>query len=165
MVILLRQSAKQMDAIADNSVHCVVTSPPYWGLRKYAGDQETDWPDGVRCGYGLEPTIKAYVEHSILILREVRRALRDDGLCWWNLGDSYAANRGYQVPDSKHVDVGNNMGRTVTDGLKPLDLCLIPERVALAAQADGWYVRSIVVWHKCLSGGARLYAKTQKGEM
>lgn len=162
--------------LRENSVHCCVTSPPYWGLRKYQGEKLTVWGGAAgcrhnfgkvdsgfqeyelsdmcercgahRCAFGLEPTIEQYVEHSILILREVRRVLRDDGLCWWNLGDSYAANRGYQVPDSKHVDVGSNMGRAVTNGLKPLDLCLIPERVALAAQADGWYVRSLVIWAK-----------------
>src|SRR5690348_10129154 len=154
--------------LADNTVHCVVTSPPYWGLRKYAGEQETAWPDGMRCGYGLEPTIEAYVEHSIVILREVRRVLRDDGLCWWNLGDSYfgswgnygGQNRGNgeqrPIPEGSKAHQKSYDGleswRPPTayaqNGLKPLDLCLIPDRVALAAQADGWYVRSMVIWSK-----------------
>lgn len=144
MVILIRQSAKNLDAIADGSVHCVVTSPPYWGLRKYAGEQEMLWPDGSRSAYGLEPTIEQYVEHSILILREVRRVLRDDGVCWWNLGDSYSSYRDSKaVPDSLRngngtaVEEGaNNRNPSLLrqSGLKHLDLCLIPERVALAAQ-------------------------------
>src|SRR5512146_2204086 len=80
--------------LGDGTVQCVVTSPPYWGLRKYAGEQLTGFPDGA-CAFGLEPTIEQYVEHSILILREVRRVLRDDGVCWWNLGSSYASGNGH----------------------------------------------------------------------
>jgi DNA modification methylase len=145
--------------LSDCSVHCCVTSPPYWGLRKYAGEQVTFWkmsPDGEvdECAFGLEPTIEQYVEHSVLILREVRRVLRDDGICWWNLGDSYAAsNRGVgghseKQDSNKGSWTPGNHRNELSEGLKPLDLCLIPERVALAAQADGWYVRSLVIWAK-----------------
>jgi DNA modification methylase len=101
-----------------------------------------------RGAYGLEPTLELYIQHTIEILRECRRVLRKDGICFFNLGDSYAANRSYQVPDNKHVDVGNNHGMRVSPGLKPKDLCLIPQRVAIAAQADGWWVRSMIVWAK-----------------
>ncbi|MDE1940611.1 MAG: site-specific DNA-methyltransferase [Patescibacteria group bacterium] len=147
--------------LPDESIQCVVTSPPYWGLRKYAGEQITFWgmsADGEsdECAFGLEATIEAYVEHSILILREVRRVLRDDGLCWWNLGDSYCSNpgngRGGEASMGHRSATGAPPHRSGMDksdcGLKPLDLCLIPERVALAAQADGWYVRSLVIWSK-----------------
>ena len=140
--------------LPDNSVHCVVTSPPYWGLRKYAGEQDTAWPDGSVCGFGLEPTIEQYVDHSILILLEVRRMLRDDGVCWWNLGDSYSAggrvDHGTRQGYKQESNAGSCVDFRVPDspGVKPLDLCLIPERVALAAQADGWYVRSLVIWAK-----------------
>ena len=175
--------------LADNSVHCVVTSPPYWGLRKYHGEQEILWEvkdaerstalsgndifvrdsngndayveggrvihqQRNRCAFGLEPTIEKYVEHSILILREVRRVLRDDGVCWLNLGDSYSAG-GWECNRRSTIGAGSMAAderksgkQPQASGLKPLDLCLIPERVALAAQADGWYVRSLVIWNK-----------------
>ncbi|MBA7569299.1 hypothetical protein ES708_11038 [subsurface metagenome] len=89
-----------------------------------------------------------YIEHTIEILREIRRVLRKDGVVFWNVGDSYAANRSYQVTDSKWRDVGNTKGSRVPKGLKPKDLCLIPFRVAIAAQEDGWWVRSVIIWSK-----------------
>jgi len=97
---------------------------------------------------GLEQTPDEYVAQLVAVFREVRRVLRDDGTLWLNLGDSYAANRGYQVPDNKHTDVGNNKGSTVPCGLKPKDLMGIPWRVAFALQADGWYLRQDLIWHK-----------------
>src|SRR3990167_214514 len=95
--------------LPDESVHCVVCSPPYWGLRDY----------GVAGQIGLEPTPDAYVATMTEVFREVKRVLKDDGTCWITLGDSYAANRSYQVPDSKHTDVGNNRGSVVPNNLKP----------------------------------------------
>jgi DNA modification methylase len=120
------------------SVRCCVTSPPYWGLRDY----------GVAGQLGLEPTPDAYVANLVAVFRAVRRVLADDGTLWLNLGDSYAANRSYQVVDSKHVDVGNHSPSTIPDGLKPKDLVGIPWRVAFALQADGWYLRSDIIWAK-----------------
>lgn len=79
--------------IEDESVQCIVTSPPYWGLRKYAGEQEVEWPEW-RGAFGLEPTIEMYVEHTVTILREMWRVLRSDGVLFLNIGDSYAGNRG-----------------------------------------------------------------------
>lgn len=127
---------------------------------------------------GLEQTPDEYVANLVEIFAEVRRVLRNSGTAWVNLGDTYAGNRSYQVPDSKHKDVGNSRGMTVSrrrdnheiprsdtvlPGLKGKDLVGIPWRVAFALQADGWYLRTDIVW--CLSGGATVYAKTQKGEM
>ena len=98
---------------------------------------------------GLEATPDAYVQQMVAVFREVRRVLKDDGVLWLNLGDSYAATRGYQVPDSKHVDVGNSRGMKASEyGAKAKDLLGIPWRVAFALQADGWYLRSDVIWHK-----------------
>ena len=117
----------------------------------------------VRCGawrgaYGLEPSVQMYVEHTVGILREIRRVLRPDGAVFWNLGDSYAggASRGDSPPSGKQAtNHGTDFLRGVTDtrsatngALKPKDLCLIPARVALAAQADGWWVRSDIIWAK-----------------
>lgn len=154
--------------LADDSVQCVVTSPPYWGLRKYAGEQEIDWPKrrGIpawRGAYGLEPTIEMYVAHTVEILREIRRVLRPDGVCFWNIGDSYfnctyirekaadatgnapgySASQGGGVSGGKRRSMAKNTAK-----LKMKDLCLIPARVAISAQSDGWWIRSLIVWIK-----------------
>jgi DNA modification methylase len=120
------------------SVQCCITSPPYFGLRDY----------GVTGQVGMEPSPEEYVQALVGVFREVWRVLRDDGTLWLNLGDTYAANRGYQVPDNKHIDVGNHMPMSVPVGLKPKDLIGTPWRTALALQADGWYLRSDIVWAK-----------------
>ena len=126
------------------SVHCVVTSPPYWGLRDY----------GVGGQLGLEPTPEAYVANMVDVFREVRRVLRDDGTLWLNLGDSYAGSgKGAWDRDDiqKEVYVPGVTGAkipTTTPGLKPKDLVGIPWRVAFALRADGWYLRSDIIWSK-----------------
>ena len=125
--------------LPDQSVNCIVTSPPYWGLRDYGHSDQI----------GLEPTPEEYVQTMVSIFQELRRVLRDDGTLWLNLGDTFAANLGYQVPDSKWRDVGNSQGMKAAQfGLKPKDLVGIPWRVALALQADGWYLRSDIIWSK-----------------
>ncbi len=210
--------------LADESVQCVVTSPPYWGLRKYAGAQELVWEPPIvelsstllcevtehewavagisrehrdyqkgddamrwnhdpsaggvvakhvpivlgnaclRCGawrgaFGLEPTIGMYMQHTVEILREIRRVLRSDGVVFWNIGDSYASTGGHTDTACNERCGAYNLGnrpehdhrdfRVRQDGrLKPKNLCLIPARVALAAQADGWWVRSLIIWAK-----------------
>lgn len=106
-----------------------------------------------RCGawkgcLGLEPEPDLYVEHLVAVMREVRRCLRPDGTLWLVLGDSFAANRTYQVPDSIGTDPGGELAMRVPADLKPKDLVGIPWRVAFALQADGWWLRSDVVWHK-----------------
>jgi DNA modification methylase len=131
--------------LPDESVHCVVTSPPYWGLRDY----------GVEGQIGLETTFDAFVGRMVEVFREVRRVLRSDGTCWMNLGDSYntgttsgrkpttAGKHGYwENPSISHRINANQMG------LKPKDLVGIPWRVAFALQADGWWLRSDIVWSK-----------------
>ena len=237
--------------LADGSVQCVVTSPPYHGLRKYAGEQESVWPDpraeverqhthdpdeacdvcefeamkgdcehdwvgagrsrhkpdrstcgkdgngsGVfvsdqprgsqpakaargevlefggtcrkcgawRGGFGLEPNIEMYVAHTVEILREIRRVLRDDGVVFWNIGDSFASGKGtcfnpgggassleghgsLKDAEAYPLDRGNKSDLD-RQGLKPKDLCGIPFRVAQAAQADGWWWRQMIIWSK-----------------
>ena len=127
-----------LQVLEAGSVHTCVTSPPYFGLRDYGHDGQI----------GLESTPDEYVAKLVAVFREVRRVLREDGTLWLNLGDSYAANRSYQVTDQKWRDVGNGKGSAVPDGLKPKDLIGIPWRVAFALQADGWYLRSDIIWHK-----------------
>lgn len=123
-----------------DSVNCVVTSPPYFGLRDYGVDGQI----------GLEETPAEYVAALVEVFREVKRVLRADGTVWLNLGDSYAANRGYQVTPTKHksLDFGRANASKIPEGLKPKDLIGIPWRVAFALQDDGWYLRSDIIWHK-----------------
>lgn len=114
---------------------------------------------------GLEPAPEAYITRLVEVFREVRRVLRDDGTCWINIGDSYAANGSNQVPQTKtHIGSGfagsNRNGQT---GCKPKDLIGIPWSLAFALRADGWYLRQDIIW--CLSGGTWVYARTQKGDM
>jgi DNA modification methylase len=128
------------------SVHCCVTSPPYWGLRDY----------GVAGQLGLEATPEEYVEAIVAVFREVRRVLRDDGTLWLNLGDSYAGARGGAQGKnsaflSREACVNGTRERgfdRVAPGLKPKDLVGIPWRVAFALQADGWWLRSDIIWSK-----------------
>jgi DNA modification methylase len=136
--------------MADESVQCCVTSPPYWGLRDYGHDGQI----------GLEPTPAAYVGRMVEVFREVRRVLREDGTLWLNLGDSYSGGktgRDDADRDQRLRGVGNgyhedtvykNKPRPVPNGLKPKDLVGIPWRVAFALQADGWYLRQDIIWHK-----------------
>lgn len=129
----------------DESVQCVVTSPPYWGLRDYGIDGQL----------GLEPTPEQYVANMIEVFREVRRVLRSDGTVWLNLGDSYAggaaASGGVQrLGPNGDLDNQRNDVRLVKrgDGLKPKDLIGIPWMVAFALRADGWYLRRDIIWSK-----------------
>lgn len=108
----------ELRKIPEKSIHCCVTSPPYFGLRDYGVDGQI----------GLEPTPEQFVETMVAVFREVRRVLRDDGVLWVNLGDSF--------------------GTKNLDGIKPKDLMLIPTTVAAALRDDGWYLRDAVIWHK-----------------
>jgi site-specific DNA-methyltransferase (cytosine-N4-specific) len=212
-----------LDVLRDmpaESVHCVVTSPPYWGLRDYGtgswagGDPDCDHTapprggaqggsaksglnakknkDGTlaldaqahghagggqyerecgKCGatrtdqqLGLEPTPDAYILRMVEVFREVRRVLRRDGTCWLNIGDSYAGG-GQAQPQTKdelppsladgpkdgmHGDLYTKprAGNMRVDGLKQKDLVGIPWKLAFALQADGWYLRSDIIWAK-----------------
>jgi DNA modification methylase len=138
------------------SVHCVVTSPPYWGLRDY----------GVAGQLGLEPTPEAYVATMVGVFHEVRRVLRDDGTLWLNMGDSYATGGTTAVNNGDHdggiwrapnaADGFRNSGKyqgqpranTVGGSIKPKDLVGMPWRLAFALQADGWFLRSDIIWAK-----------------
>lgn len=130
-----------LKTLPDSSIHCCVTSPPYWGLRDYGHDGQI----------GLESTPEAYVERMVEVFREVRRVLRDDGTCWVNLGDSYSGNAS---SGGKNSNEGGHAVRVVGvptkrgNGLKPKDLVGIPWRVAFALQADGWWLRQDIIWHK-----------------
>lgn len=131
-----------LGSLADGSINCCVTSPPYFGLRDY----------GVEGQLGLEPTPDEFVSAMVEVFREVRRVLRDDGTLWLNLGDSYARNPAKGTtgtPNGRNLEkMGYSGGAGVPSGLKEKDLIGIPWRVAFALQADGWYLRQDIIWHK-----------------
>lgn len=154
--ILIGDVLDMLASLPDESVHCVVTSPPYWGLRDY----------GVAGQIGLEPTIDEYLARMVAVFREVRRVLRRDGTLWLNMGDSYAGSWGAQGRQGKSGELAGRSGCAArliaaaakresgtsslsqTPGLKAKDLVGQPWRLALALQADGWWLRSDIIWAK-----------------
>lgn len=140
---ILNKSA--LDALREmpaESVHCCVTSPPYWGLRDY----------GVGGQLGLEKTPDEYVAALVEIFREVKRVLRKDGTLWLNLGDSYAAGKTGRDDSGSNGRFGGPRiepsSRSVPLGMKAKNLIGVPWRAAFALQADGWYLRSDIIWVK-----------------
>jgi DNA modification methylase len=150
----LIQASASAIPLADESVQTCVTSPPYWGLREYAGESGVRWRDGTVHPLGLEPTPELFVEHMVEVFREVKRVLRPDGTLWLNLGDSYAStlvgygNSGGSYEAERDWGDVTRPRRDIPTGLKPKDLVGIPWRVAFALQADGWYLRSDIIWAK-----------------
>ena len=144
-----------LPTLPDASVQCCVTSPPYYGLRDY----------GVAGQIGLEPTPDEYVAEMVAVFREVRRVLRDDGTLWLNIGDSYSASQAnnggcspsstlgggggrYRAGSKNEAQYNAGPGRKRTDGVKPKDLLGIPWLLAFALRADGWFLRSDIIWAK-----------------
>lgn len=166
--VLIGDALEQLRTLPESSVQCVVTSPPYYGLRNY----------GVAGQIGLEKTPAEYVAKLVAIFREVKRVLRDDGTLWLNLGDSYVGTSGnpksspckgpnscvgptaaasmpmmgrFRTSKGKRIVRGSGRwggGNTAVKSLKPKDLMGIPWRVAFALQDDGWYLRSDIIWAK-----------------
>ena len=144
--ILVGDCRVTLPTLPERSVRCCVTSPPYWGLRDYGhGDQ-----------IGLESTPDAYVAEMVAVFREVRRVLTDDGTLWLNIGDSYCNTNGFARASKEYQRKGRNdapandrnLDALHGAGFKTKDLIGIPWRVAFALQADGWYLRSDIIWHK-----------------
>jgi site-specific DNA-methyltransferase (adenine-specific) len=156
--ILQGDCREMMRTMPEKSVQTCVTSPPYFGLRDYGNDGQI----------GLEPTPDEFVGKLVEVFREVRRVLRDDGTLWLNLGDSYASMNRSGRKESPGVGAKQEIKPIQTsvkwnagDGskfqwripafdteIKPKDLMGIPWRVAFALQADGWYLRQDIIWHK-----------------
>lgn len=139
--------------LPDKSVHCVVTSPPYWGVRVYEGVEPQTWADGTTSCLGLEESPFDYVKHLVEIFAEIKRVMRDDAVLWINIGDTFAATTkgsGGHNPkqDSNRGSWMEDRKGKIPEGLKPKDLCGIPWRVAFALQDDGWYLRSDIIWQK-----------------
>lgn len=137
--IFLGDSRQLIKQLPSGHYHSCITSPPYWGKRDYGYDGQI----------GAEGDLQDYIDDLVQIFREVRRVLRDDGTLWLNLGDTYTSgNRGWRAADRKNPARGMSYRPATPKGLKPKDLIGLPWRVAFALQADGWFLRSDIVWHK-----------------
>lgn len=118
---------------------CIVTSPPYWGLRNY----------GVPGQIGAEPTVDDYIVDLVRLFREARRTLSEQGTLWLNIGDSYTSGgRAWRDADAKNKGRAMDYRAPTPEGLKPKDLIGVPWRLAFALQADGWYLRTDIIWNK-----------------
>lgn len=146
--LMVGDALEQLRTLPDACVQTCVTSPPYWGLRDY----------GVEGQIGLEATPREFLERLVEVFREVRRVLKPDGTAWVNMGDTYASSGwgGGQGSSSTLNSTDSQaaararekLKSRVVDGVKPKDLIGIPWRVALALQADGWWLRSDIIWAK-----------------
>lgn len=167
--ILIGDVIERLKELPDESVHCVVTSPPYWGLRDYGVDGQI----------GLEPTLGEHIAIMVKVFSEVRRVLRKDGTLWLNYGDCYATSPNSKSAAAYKADKSDDRtfrdkpfstvgpihppsssdpfrrdtgrrggGLNSSPGLKPKDLCMVPNRLAIALQEDGWWVRSEIIWAK-----------------
>ena len=151
-VIIQGDALTRLRELPSESVDCCITSPPYYGLRDY----------GVEGQIGLEESPEAYVSKLVEVFREVRRVLKKEGTLWLNLGDSFASGKGTCFnPGGGSSSLGKsrkeagahpldrgNISDLRASGLKPKDLIGIPWSVAFALRADGWWLRSDIIWHK-----------------
>ena len=137
--ILVGDAMTILRAIPRDTFQCCVTSPPYWGLRDYGTENQI----------GAEEELDEYVRKLVRVFRQVRRVLKEDGSLWLNLGDSYTSgNRKWRDSDNKNPARAMSYRPPTPKGLKPKDLIGVPWRLAFALQADGWFLRADVVWHK-----------------
>lgn len=138
-LIIKGDSSQMIQDLPDNFYSSCVTSPPYWGKRDY----------GYNGQVGAEFEMQDYIENIVSIFRNVRNKLKSDGTLWLNIGDSYTSgNRTWRAEDKKNPARGMSYRPPTPIGLKPKDLIGIPWKVAFALQADGWYLRSDIIWYK-----------------
>ena len=137
--VYLGDAYKVLSNLPSQVCQTAVTSPPYWGLRDY------ELPGQI----GSEEKVDDYVGSLVLVFRELGRVLKNDGTFWLNLGACYTSGgRTWRAPDKKNPARAMSYRPPTPDGLKPKDLVGVPWRVAMALQADGWYLRSEIIWHK-----------------
>jgi site-specific DNA-methyltransferase (adenine-specific) len=137
--ILQGDAYQILTRIPSDFIQCVVTSPPYWGLRDYNTFGQI----------GLEGTLQQYINKLTSVFNEVKRVLRDDGVFWLNIGDGYTSgNRRWRAPDKKNPARAMDVRPDTPDGLKSKDLLGVPWKLAFALQEDGWYLRSDIIWNK-----------------
>ncbi len=133
---------EELPKLSADFFDCVVTSPPYFGLRGY----------GCAGQIGIEPTLDGYLDTMVAICRELRRVLKPSGVMFLNIGDSYSGSSATGRPrpgnPDKNKGNSNHNGLGAVAGLKPKDLCLVPQRLGIRLQEDGWWVRSHIIWSK-----------------
>lgn len=130
---------EKLALLPDETVHCCVTSPPYWGMRDYGYSDQI----------GAEKTIEEYVANLVACFREVRRVLRTDGTLWLNIANTYTSGgRGWRDKDAKNQGRAMSYRPDTPAGLKPKDLIGVAWMLAMALQRDGWYLRSDIIWYK-----------------
>jgi site-specific DNA-methyltransferase (cytosine-N4-specific) len=137
--IYVADSRKKLMLLEAKSFQTCVTSPPYWGLRDY------DYENQI----GAEDHVEDYIKDLVSLFRGVRHALRNDGTLWLNIGDAYTSGgRTWRAPDKKNAGRAMTYRPDTPKGLKPKDLIGLPWKLAFALQADGWYLRSDIIWNK-----------------
>lgn len=139
VTIICGDVRSELGRLPAESVQCVVTSPPYWGVRDY----------GVSEQIGAEPALRDYVDALTDVFREVRRVLRPDGTLWLNIGNTYSSGgRTWRGADAKNKGRGMSYRPPTPEGLKPKDLVGVAWMVAMGLQMDGWYLRNDIIWNK-----------------
>jgi DNA modification methylase len=139
LVVLHGDTRELIRLLPNDTFQCVVTSPPYWGVRDY----------GVENQIGAEPDLNAYVKDLVDIFREVRRVLKPDGTFWLNIGNTYTSGgRKWRDEDEKNKGRGMSYRPPTPPGLKKKDLIGIAWLLALECQKDGWYLRNDIIWYK-----------------
>jgi site-specific DNA-methyltransferase (adenine-specific) len=140
--LLHGDALETLKTLPSESVQCVVTSPPYWDARDYQVEGQ----------YGLETHPRIYLAKMVEVFAQVRRVLKSDGICWLNIGDTYSTGKRGRADSGPDGHFGgprlDPVSRKAPTGWKPRELMLIPARVAMALQDDGWYLRSDIIWHK-----------------
>ncbi len=137
--LILGDSLSILPTLSDKSIDCIITSPPYWGLRDY----------GTKDQIGLEHSINEYYSNLISVFTELKRILKDDGTLWLNIGDSYTSgNRKYRSVDKKNGARSMSFRPDNPVGLKNKDLIGIPWHLVFKLQEIGWYLRCDIIWHK-----------------
>jgi len=168
MQIINGNALDELKKLPDESVDCVITSPPYYGLRSYKG-AETEWEDW-KGQLGLEPTYHMYLDHLLMITGELKRVLKDTGTLFWNMGDSYAGKMGKRqgwndnkiaYTKEEALENGTSFYLSADYGnIQDKSLMMIPERFAIGMIDQGWILRNKIIWYKCLSGTTPIYAKS-----
>lgn len=137
--LLVGDARQLLSRMPDRHFDCIVTSPPYWGLRDY----------GIQGQIGAEPSVDDYIADLVRLFRDARRTLSDEGTLWLNIGDSYTSGgRTWRDADAKNKGRAMDYRAPTPEGLKPKDLIGVPWKLAFALQADGWYLRTDIIWNK-----------------
>lgn len=138
VTIYLGDCQKQLQKFPNNFFQTVITSPPYWGLRDYG------FPGQI----GMEKSLDDYIDNLVYVFMEVRRCLRDDGIFWLNIGDTYASNKKETNNQDKINPYRRNNVLPKPEGIKEKDLIGVPWKLALSLRDAGWYLRTDIIWNK-----------------